>query len=147
MAPTVHFFYQSPCPQLRNRTRLKKFIPRIFKKERKSQGTISVIFCTDEYLFNINKQYLNHSYYTDIITFSLAPQDKPINGELYISVDRVKDNAKTLKQSFKTEIHRVIFHGILHLCGHKDKLKSDSEKMRKAENDAIKQYFDKHCST
>jgi rRNA maturation RNase YbeY len=88
----------------------------------------------------INKKHLNHDFYTDIITFDLS-ETKSIQGEIYISTDRVKDNANTFHTSFKEEIHRVIFHGVLHLCGLKDKTNKEQQQMRIAEQNALKLYF------
>ena len=92
-------------------------------------------------MLNINRQFLNHDYYTDIITFNLSGSKRQIEGEVYISIDRVKDNAAILSQSIKQELHRVIFHGALHLCGYKDKSKYDIDKMRKMEDKYLKAFF------
>ena len=137
----VQFFFLSTNVTLKERTRLKKFIPTIFKKHGKVLGTLNYIFCSDEYLLAINKNYLKHNYFTDIVTFDLSPKGSAIAGEIYISVDRVKENAQQLGVSSKEELHRVIFHGALHLCGFKDKLPQQRIKMRKAENDCLKNYF------
>ena len=99
------------------------------------------IFCTDAYLLGINKQFLKHNFYTDIITFNLANKKAPIQGEIYISMDRVKENAQIHQTTYKEELHRVIFHGALHLCGHKDKLPGHVKKMRKAEDSYLATYF------
>ena len=102
---------------------------------------IHYIFCSDDYLLEINRQYLQHDYYTDIITFGLSNPGQPINAEIYISVDRVKDNALEFKTSLKRELHRVIFHGALHLCGYKDKKKADAALMKKMEENYLNRYF------
>ena len=88
----------------------------------------------------INRQFLTHDFYTDIITFDLSETDV-IQAEIYISIDRVKDNALQLGVSFKSELHRVIFHGVLHLCGYKDKIKVEKEEMRKKEEFFLAKYF------
>jgi rRNA maturation RNase YbeY len=88
----------------------------------------------------INKTYLSHNYHTDIITFDLSENTQDIQAEIYISIDRVRDNAKTLKTTVKEELHRVIFHGVLHLCGYKDKTKSSQAEMRKAEDYYLQKY-------
>ncbi|HVU85535.1 MAG TPA: rRNA maturation RNase YbeY, partial [Puia sp.] len=124
------------------RGHLKSFISTLFKKEGKKLDEISYIFCSDDYLLEINRQYLKHDYYTDIITFGLSEPGQPINAEIYISVDRIKDNAREFKTSFKRELHRVIFHGALHLCGYKDKKKEDQQVMRKMEDKYLTQYFE-----
>ena len=103
--------------------------------------SIDIIFCTDDYLLEINRGFLKHDYYTDIITFNLAPLNYPVVGELYISVDRVRENAQALGHSFKGELHRVVFHGILHLCGYDDKSKKEEELIRKKENVFLTQYL------
>jgi probable rRNA maturation factor len=94
---------------------------------------VSVIFCSDSFLLAINQQYLQHDYYTDIVTFDQEESGK-VSGDLIISIDRVKENATTLECAFQDELHRVIIHGILHLCGHKDKTRRDAAKMRSLEN-------------
>ena len=137
----IHFFFQKQVASLKQRQQLKQFLLTLFKKEKHSLGSLTYIFCSDDELLEINKQFLKHDYYTDIITFNLAPKKTPIEGEIYISIDRVKDNAYQLSTSIIEELHRVIFHGALHLCGYKDKNKSDMLEMRKAEDRYIKLYF------
>ena len=136
----VNFHQQTTCT-LKDRNKLKSFIFKLFKKEGKELETLDIIFCTDEYLLQINKDHLAHDYYTDIITFDLSPSKETATvGELYISIDRVKDNAKTHAVSFTNELHRVIFHGSLHLCGYKDKKKDDISVMRKMEEKYLSLY-------
>ncbi|MEI6412461.1 MAG: rRNA maturation RNase YbeY [Bacteroidota bacterium] len=96
---------------------------------------VQYIFCSDEYLREVNVEYLNHDYYTDIITFPYA--DDAIHGDLFISVDRVQDNAQTLQVSFEQELHRVMVHGVLHLAGYGDKTEADAALMRSKENQYI----------
>jgi rRNA maturation RNase YbeY len=98
---------------------------------------LTFIFCSDDYLLEINKQHLNHDYYTDIITFDYC-EGNFVAGDLFISIDRVNDNAASYKQSFKDELHRVCVHGVLHLCGLKDKSDDDSKTMRLAEDEMLK---------
>lgn len=95
---------------------------------------LNIIFCSDEELLTINIAYLNHDYYTDIITFPLEETSKELSGELYISVDRVQENAETFEDSFTNEMHRVIIHGILHLCGYTDKTPEHEKQMRQKED-------------
>lgn len=102
-------------------------------EENRQLGEINVILCSDEYLLNMNKQFLEHDYYTDIITFDYS-EGEVISGDLYISLDRVQDNALKNFVSTKNELYRVVIHGIMHLCGYKDKSKSDSELMRRKED-------------
>jgi len=134
-----HFLQESSLPK--ERRRLKAFIESIFKKEKTALKSVSYIFCSDDYLLGINQQFLKHNYYTDIISFNLAPGGAPVEGEIYISLDRVKENASGLNESYITELHRVIFHGVLHFCGYKDKLADDVRLMRKKEEQYIRAYF------
>jgi rRNA maturation RNase YbeY len=92
----------------------------------------------------MNRSFLGHDYYTDVITFDLAASDGFIQGEIYISVDRVKDNAKIFNSSFSRELHRVMIHGVLHLCGYNDKLKSQKAQMRQMEDRYLNKYFISH---
>lgn len=136
-------FHQLTKVKLQNRIALKAFIPQLFKKEGKSFESLSYIFCSDEYLLEVNNNFLQHDFYTDIITFDLsASKQSPTIGEIYISVDRVKENATTHQTTFELELHRVIFHGALHLCGYKDKTKKDALLMRDKEEDCLSMYFD-----
>lgn len=125
---------------LRNRTALKSFISMLLKREGRGLEQLSIIFCSDEYLLSINQSYLSHDYYTDIITFDLADQHQS-SGEIYISIPRVKDNAQRFQKSFTEELHRVIFHGVLHLCGYKDKNAVQEKEMRSKEDKALRMYF------
>lgn len=136
----IYFFYQTPV-SLKERSKLKRFIREIFRREKKKLNNINYIFCTDAQLLKINKEFLNHDYYTDIITFQLSEKNAPVEAEVYISIDRVKDNAKKLNQSITNELHRVIFHGILHLCGYGDKKDSETILMKKKEEEYLRYYF------
>jgi len=129
----IHFFFQKVPSNLKNIRKLRAFILQLFKEEGIQIDNINYIFCTDKALHKINKDYLNHDFYTDIITFNLSASGSIINGEIYISTERVKENAMTFKNSFQKELHRVIFHGALHLCGYKDKSAGEKVKMRKKE--------------
>ncbi len=113
---------------------LKLFIASIFKKEKKQLSGINYIFCSDEMLLKINQDFLQHNYYTDIITFGLNEPGEPIEAEIYVSIDRVKDNANQQGVSYQNEMQRVLFHGALHLCGYKDKKKSEISTMRAKED-------------
>lgn len=136
----VYFFFQQIEPGLKNRTALKGFIEKLFKKEGKKLRSINYIFCSDKDILKINKQYLKHDFYTDIISFDLSESDQ-IVAEIYISTERVRENAKSLGTSFISEIHRVIFHGALHLCGYGDKTKSENVEMRKREDYYLNSYL------
>lgn len=138
---SVRFFYVTSNFSLDKRNSLKQFIESIFDSENQPCDSLNIIFCGDEYLLDVNRRFLNHDFYTDIITFNLAASKQPVIGEIYISVDRVKDNAANLHISFKSEIHRVIFHGVLHLCGYFDKSNSQVKLMREMENKYLNSYF------
>ena len=107
---------------LEKRRDLRNFISAIFKSEHKKGNSLSIVFCSDDFLLNINKTFLNHNYFTDIITFNLSDTNSNvIVGEIYISIDTIRDNAKEFHTTINRELHRVIFHGVLHLCGYADK--------------------------
>jgi probable rRNA maturation factor len=129
----IQFFSADVKAPVLPRTKLKAFIETIFEKEGKILSNLTYVFCSDEYLLDINRKFLNHDYYTDIITFDISETKEKTEGEIYISIDRVRDNAKTLNQIYSRETLRVIFHGALHLCGYKDKSKSQKEEMRMQE--------------
>ena len=137
----VRFHHLSSAFSLADRGRLKAFIIKVFKNENQLLDKISVIFCSDAYLLDINKKSLGHDYYTDIISFPLSEPGCPIHAELYISVDRVRENAYLFKKSFANELHRVIFHGVLHLCGYMDKSRAEKSLMRRMEDHYLLGYF------
>jgi rRNA maturation RNase YbeY len=126
---------------LANRTALKSFLVSLFKKEAHRLESLHYIFCSDEYLLQINQTHLQHDFYTDIITFDLSNPGAGTVGEIYISIDRVKDNALNLNEPLYRELHRVIFHGALHLCGYQDKSQADEQAMRKKEDHYLNLYF------
>jgi rRNA maturation RNase YbeY len=119
--------------KLQNESDMMHWISETIKSENCEIDEISYIFCSDEYLLEKNIKYLNHDTLTDIISFDYSV-GKRISGDIFISIDRVKDNAKTFKTNFDNELHRVIIHGILHYCGYKDKTKEDKLLMRSKEN-------------
>jgi probable rRNA maturation factor len=129
----VQFFFLIKGVSLSHRKELKSFIELLFRKEKRKLHSLTYIFCSDNYLLKINQNYLNHNYYTDIITFDMS-ENKQLAGEIYISVDRVKENAKTMGVSTVNELHRVIFHGALHLCGYNDTTSSQKSEMRAKED-------------
>lgn len=138
----INFFSHDRNPALKNRRKLKFFLENLFLNEKKKLSHLSYIFCSDKYLLGINNDFLKHDFYTDVITFDLSTTKNEIEAEVYLSTDRIKDNARQLGVSFNEELHRVIFHGALHLCGYKDKKKTNKQQMRSAENKYLKQYFD-----
>jgi rRNA maturation RNase YbeY len=136
----VYFFFDGIQVNLRNRNKIKNMIEQIFLHEKKPLGRLNYVFCSDDTLLDINRRYLKHDFYTDIITFDLSSDGDWVNGEIYVSIDRITENARKFGESFQNEILRVIFHGALHLCGFKDKKKDDKEKMRKKEKYYLKKY-------
>ena len=127
---------------LKDRNLLKAFLKQIFIAEEKDCKQLSFIFCSDEFLLIMNKDFLNHDYFTDIITFDLSDYKfKEIMGEIYISVDTVTKNAAERNIKLMHELHRVIFHGVLHLCGYRDKTKSEIVIMRDKEDHYLSTYF------
>jgi len=141
MGMSISFNKADKNATLANRTALKAFIEKAIKKEGLHIETLQYIFCSDKYILGINKSYLEHDYYTDIISFDLSETKGKLIGEVYISIDRVKDNAKTHKTPLKEELLRVIFHGALHFCGYKDKKPADIKKMRAQEDKWLKSYL------
>jgi probable rRNA maturation factor len=127
------------CPLL-HKKELKAFIAKNIFSATNKKCNLQYVFVSDEQLLQMNIQFLNHDTYTDIITFPLAEDSNTIEGEIYISVDRVADNAQKFKCSFDQELHRVIFHGALHLCGYKDKTKSQQQQMRMMEDNWLNDY-------
>ena len=112
----------------------------VFDKEGQKLASLSYVFTSDNRLHEINKQFLKHDFYTDIISFDLSEPGQGITGEIYISLDRVRDNAKNLGFSTVDELHRVIFHGALHLCGFKDKSRKEALIMREKEDFYLARY-------
>ncbi len=122
---------------LKNRLKIKRWIKQVVENAGCKLGDVSYIFCSDEKILEVNKQYLNHDFYTDIITFDYVEKDR-INGDIFISTDRVKENASQFDVDFEEELHRVIIHGILHLLGQEDHTPKEEQQMRKKENEALK---------
>jgi rRNA maturation RNase YbeY len=130
----IKFFFNNASITLGNRLDLKRKLDAIFSNESKPYSSLTIIFCTDKFLLSINNKFLGHDTYTDIITFPLNALGEPISGEIYISVDRVRENAVKQKCTIKNELHRVLYHGVLHLCGYKDKTPLDKKRMTLKEN-------------
>ena len=138
---TIFFNKADKGTSLANRILLKSFIEKQLRKEGITIEALQYVFCSDDYLLNINKQFLNHDYYTDIISFDLSEEKGVLIGDIYISVDRVKENAKTHGNKYLHELLRVIFHGALHFCGYKDKKPADAKLMRSMEDKWLKAYL------
>lgn len=122
-------------PQIKRR-QINQWIKAVVTQYQKKIGDISYIFCSDDEILRINKLYLDHDYYTDIITFDYS-EGKIISGDIFISLDTVRSNSEKFKTDYSEELNRVIIHGILHLCGLKDKTSKEEEMMRKNENTAL----------
>ena len=137
----VKFYYADVSPiSLPNKRQVQKFIDQIFFRENKELQLLNYVFCSDPYILEINREFLQHDYYTDIITFDLSETTSTI-GELYIGVETVKTNAALHGVRFHSELLRVIFHGALHLCGYSDKKKSEITKMKEKEDFYLTMYL------
>ena len=141
MGHTIFFNNADKSTSLRFRTKLKDFINQQCLKEGVHIETLQYVFCSDKFLLDINTRYLNHNFYTDIISFDLSDKKGELVGDVYISIDRVKENAKTEGQLYIHELLRVIFHGALHFCGYKDKKPADVKMMRSMEDKWLKAYL------
>lgn len=131
----ITFNYETDF-ELYTEEKTSAWIQSVIESEEKKLGEINYIFCNDEYLHKINVEFLNHDDYTDIISFDYT-MGKTINGDIYISVERVKENAQNFGVSFENELHRVIIHGVLHYLGWKDKTETEKKAMRNKENDCL----------
>jgi len=129
-----YFFTEDTDYRLRQKTALRKWIEEAAKAEGFKTGEISIVLCSDAYLLRINQQYLNHDTYTDIVTFDNSDEEEVIAGDIFISIDRVRENAAKFGVSEQDELHRVIIHGILHLCGYGDKKKAEKAVMTAKED-------------
>ncbi|HHX32398.1 MAG TPA: rRNA maturation RNase YbeY, partial [Bacteroidales bacterium] len=116
------------------------WIKKIANSYNKKVGNVGYLFCNDEKILEINRQYLDHDFYTDIISFDYSEGDI-ISGDIFISLDTVRSNSQKYNTDYKEELHRVIIHGVLHLCGLDDKMEEDANHMREAENSALKQLY------
>jgi len=138
---SIQFHYLNTAFAFKDRTPLKRFLLDLFRKEGRRVEHVNFIFCTDPYLADLNQTYLNHKTLTDIITFELSEKGKPVLSDIYISIDRVRENASQFQTTFRHELHRVIFHGALHLCGYKDKKEKEKKEMRRMEEKYLKAWF------
>lgn len=141
MVNTIFFSKADKGTSLRNLTSLRTFIIKQCSKEGIQIEALQYVFCSDAYLLDINLRFLNHDFYTDIISFDLSDQKGLLIGDVYISIDRVKENAKTEGSLYMHELLRVIFHGALHFCGYKDKKPADVKLMRSMEDKWLKAYL------
>lgn len=138
----AHFFEQEIKAKLKDKRKLSAYLDTLVHRHLEVKKIqLNYIFCTDEYLLQINKEYLNHNTLTDIITFDLSEGTSDLVGEIYVSAERVADNAAKFGIGYNEELHRVIFHGALHLCGFKDKKPEEQKEMRRQEDLCLKEYF------
>lgn len=133
MKGSINFFSEDVDFSLKNESSIQSWISLCIEKEALICGDLSFIFSSDEHILTINKDYLDHDFYTDIITFDYR-EDEIISGDVFISIDRVTENATTLSLSFSDELHRVMIHGVLHIMGYKDKTPEEESLMRSKED-------------
>lgn len=138
--PEIYFHYPSGSFYFPQRAALKQFLNKLFKAEGKRVETINYIFCDDAYLLGLNQTYLQHDTLTDIITFELSPAGAALTADIFISVERVRENARLFHIPFQKEILRVVFHGALHLCGYKDKTAAETRLMRQREDHYLQKW-------
>lgn len=130
----VFFNYADMSLRIQDAKKVKPFLAAIFRREKKKMQQVNFVFCSDKFLLEINRSFLNHDYYTDIITFPLQEKGMPVIGEIYISAERVKENSKLFRTTIKQEMLRIIIHGVLHLCGYDDKTKKGKKIMTEKED-------------
>ena len=136
----IQFHSEGIAFNIKNKLALKRWIASAIEHYDQIPGNINIIFCSDEFLLDINRQFLDHDYYTDIVTFDYC--DTRINGDLFISIDRVQDNATKMSLVLNNEIYRVIIHGVLHLLGQSDKTEKEQAAMRAKENEQLEKIKD-----
>lgn len=140
---SVKFFNEDvPSPRLKRRD-ISGWIKETVSREKTILGDVNFIFCSDSYLLEVNKKYLNHNYFTDIITFDYV-KDGIISGDIFISIDRVQENSKLFNVSFMEELRRILVHGVLHLIGYSDKSVQEKEEMTKKEDFYLKLFGEKY---
>ncbi|WP_395066698.1 rRNA maturation RNase YbeY [Flavobacterium sp.] len=138
----ISFNYENDF-ELQNEDQIATWISAVILSENKKEGDINYIFCDDEYLLNLNEQYLDHDTLTDIISFDYSVGNE-LHGDIFISIERVRDNAQDFDVTFEEELKRVLVHGVLHYCGYKDKSEDDEQLMRNKENEKIKMFHVEH---
>jgi probable rRNA maturation factor len=137
---TITFFNNGIDPKIKGKQKLKNFLKELFQNEKVALDHLSYIFCKDAYLLSLNQNYLSHDTLTDILTFPLSDEHSPIRSEIYISIDRVRENAILLKVDFEQELLRVMIHGILHLCKYSDHRSVQKKIIREREDFYLEQY-------
>ena len=138
----ISFNYENDF-ELSNEDQIATWISQVILSENKKEGEINYIFCDDDYLLNLNEQYLDHDTLTDIISFDYSIGNE-IHGDIFISTERVLENAADFNVSFQEELQRVLVHGVLHYCGYKDKSEADEQLMRNKEDEKIKMFHVEH---
>lgn len=138
----ISFNYENEF-ELPNEDQIATWISKVILSENKKEGEINYIFCDDEYLLNLNEQYLDHDTLTDIISFDYSIGNE-IHGDIFISIERVIENAVDFKVTFEEELQRVLVHGVLHYCGYKDKSENDEQLMRNKEDEKMKMFHVEH---
>lgn len=140
---SARFYEHDIAASLKDKRALSRYLDQLVYQHlpQVKKVALTYIFCSDEYLLQINQQFLNHNTLTDIITFDLSESETVLQGEIYISVERTHENAAKFATTPVNELHRVIFHGALHLCGFKDKKEADQKKMRQMEDQCLQTYF------
>lgn len=138
----ISFNYETDF-ELGDEPQFANWISNVILSENKKEGEINYIFCDDEFILDINQKYLEHYYYTDIISFDYSVGNE-LHGDIFVSIDRVRENALDFKVSFQDELKRVIIHGILHYCGYKDKTQDEEALMRLKEDEKIKMFHVEH---
>ena len=138
----ISFNYENEF-ELSNEDQIATWISKVILSENKKEGEINYIFCDDDYLLNLNEQYLDHDTLTDIISFDYSVGNE-IHGDIFISTERVLENAADFNVSFQEELQRVLVHGVLHYCGYKDKSEADEQLMRNKEDEKIKMFHVEH---
>lgn len=142
MTPKIEFLSENKF-MLSQEGKTRVWLLAVIASEKKTLGEIGYVFCNDAFLLDLNKKYLDHDTYTDIISFDYS-YGNTLQGEIYISTERVMENAKKFSDSFEEELRRVLVHGVLHLCGFKDKTEAEAKKMREKENEKLKMFHVEH---
>lgn len=137
----IHFFNEGVSYTIKDKTKIKQWLHQAIEREGFISDNINIILCSDEYLLKMNQQYLNHDTFTDIITFDYSEKGK-LSGDLFISIERVKENSTQFSGKVYNELLRVMVHGVLHLCGYKDKTPQDEKLMREKEDENLSIFFD-----
>ncbi|TAE67629.1 MAG: rRNA maturation RNase YbeY [Bacteroidetes bacterium] len=136
----IRFFYENITFEVPQPQKTRVWIKKIIQNQQYKVGEMNFIFCDDEYLHQINMQYLQHDTYTDIITFDQSETEEKIDSDIYISIERVKENAKHQQVDFENELKRVMIHGVWHILGFGDKTEEEAKIMRTKENESLEQF-------